>query len=497
MEKKGRRFADDNSGKTIMFDRVTNKENTINSSSEKDADSSVGEVSTAKAPTDNEEIVTKPGAKKASRFKDEQHLKEKNRKKLDKLMKEKKRRESHTDREVLSYEDMPLDDIPDDKRSKKTSLSKKQIIAAIVIVVLLFGVVFAVANPERFSLSNISNFFRYSVLNEASDEKFPLDIQGEKITAGNFIRKGQDICYSSDTKTQTVNSYGRSVYSYPHAFITPILVTSSKYSLVYNLGGTGYQVLSDDKEPYTAEAQDDIFVCDVNDSGIYAVVTRSSGYLSKLYVYDNENTQIYAYSFADYYVTSVSVSNDGRHAVVAGVSALDGVNLASVYILDFTKDTPLFFSEYENDLIYDIRYFNEKYACAVGRSASYVINTRSGEAVTNSYEGGELTAYDINTDTDTYTVCLSDSGDGRNCRVISYRANGSQDRSFEIDEKIVGLSSYKGRVALMTSDEILLYSKNGSRLSVTELRSDPLAVVLYSGSDAYVLCTGFIDRISL
>lgn len=493
MDKKGKRFADDNSGKTIMFDRVSEKEKP-NKASERGA---ADEAPADKTPQTGEEIATKPDAEKAARYREEKRLKEKNSKQLEKHMKKQHRREAHTKREVLSYEDMPLEEIAEEKRAKRSSLSKKQIIAAVVIVAVLFAVVFIAANPERFSLNNISNFFRYSLLNEASDEKFPIDIKGEKITAGNFMRKGQDVCYSSDTKTQTVNSYGKTVYSYPHAFITPILVTSPKCSLVYNLGETGFQVLSNDKEPYTADAPDDIFVGDIIDSGVYALVTKSSGYLSKLYVYDEENTQIYAYSFADYYVTSVSLSSDGRHAVVAGVSALDGVNLASIYVLDFTKDTPLYFSEYENNIIYDVRYFNEKYACAVGRSSAYVINTRSGDTVEASYDGAALTAYDINTDTDTYTVCLSDSGDGRNCRVKSYRTNGAEDRSFEIDEKIVGISTYKGRVALMTSDEILLYSKDGRFVSSAELRSDPKAVVLYSGSDAYVLCTGFIDSISL
>ena len=67
----------------------------------------------------------------------------------------------------------------------------------------------------------------------------------------------------------------------------------------------------------------------------------------------------------------------------------------------------------------------------------------------------------------------------------------------DIDDKIIDVSTYKGRVALLTGDSVLLYGKEGGFISKNELRSDPHTVVLYTGSDAYVLCTGYIETMSL
>lgn len=382
--------------------------------------------------------------------------------------------------------------------SGKKKLPVKRIVVVSIIVVILFAVVFAVFNADKFSFHNISNFFKYGVFNQQSEEKFPLDIKGERVNAGNFDVIGQDICYASDTKTKLLNNYGRSLFSEQHAFINPVLTVCDKGALVYNLGGTGYQLINKEGKTFSFEAKDNLLTADYIDNGYYALVTQSSGYLSKLYVYNEKDEQIFAYSFADYYVTSVTLNSSGTKAVVAGLSALNGSEISALYVLDFTQEKPLMIQEVNNDIIYQVKYLNDKYACAVGRNASYVLNTgKDGGLQTNSYEGCSLTAFDINDDTNTYTVSLSSSGDGRNCDILSYTASGEESKSFSVDKKIINLSTYKGRVALLTGDSVMLYSKDGKAYSEKELNSDPHSVIMYTSSDVYVLCTGYIDAVSM
>ena len=450
----------------------------------------------------SEELAGTDAALRHERKNDnDQRLKEKNSKKLEKLLKKQKRKEKHSRRKVLTYEDMPLEEREDEELSseppKKFKLQGKKLTAVLVIVALLFGIVFYAFNSDKLSFHHISNFFRYGLFNSRSEESFPLDIKGMSVSSGNFMRIGQDICYTSDTKTQLLNNYGRTELSAQHAFITPVLTVSKHGALVYNLGGKGYQLIDKEGAVFGDETKDDILTAAYADNGYYALVTESSGYLSKLYVYNQDHEQIFAYSFADYYVTSVSLNSNGSRAVVAGVSALNGVEISSIYVLDFTKDTPLSFLELENNIIYDISYLNDKYACAVGRSAAYSVNTYNGEITTTDYEGRALTAFDINTDTNTFTLSLSSSGDGRNCDIVSCSTNGFTDKTFTVNKKIIDVSTFKGRVALLTDESVMLYSKDGHAYSEQKLSSDPHAVVLYTKSDAYILCTGYINAMSL
>lgn len=429
--------------------------------------------------------------------KKDERLKEKNSKKLKRLMEKNHRREQHADRDVLSYEDMPLDERDSDNTGSKRRFNKKRITIAVIILLVLVFVVYIFTNNDKLSLHNISNFVRYGIFNSDSDQRFPVTVQGESISAGNFRRMGQDLCYASDTKVQTLNNYGKRMLTVQHGFTAPVLVASSKYSLLYNLGGKGFQINGLDSAVYSGVAEHDILVADINDNGTYALVTQSDGYLSKLYVYDKDNTKVFAYSFASYYITSVSLNSDGRKAVLSGVSAHNGSEISSLYVLDFTKETPQQFVELEDAIIYDVQYLNDTYAAAVGNTAAYSLNTGNGSAEMTSYEGKTLTAFTVNPDTDTFSVSLSRSGDGRNCDIYSFNTNGTVSKSFSTDLKVTSISSYKGRVALLTPEAIYLYDKGGSAVSKADAGIDPQSVVLYTSSDAYVLDAAEIRSVSM
>ena len=75
-----------------------------------DEDESVNE------PETNEELSEAEASLKHDKKKDkDQRLKEKNSKKLEKLLKKQQKKEKHINREVLSYEDMPLEERENDE----------------------------------------------------------------------------------------------------------------------------------------------------------------------------------------------------------------------------------------------------------------------------------------------------------------------------------------------------------------------------------------------
>ena len=429
--------------------------------------------------------------------KQQERLKEKNEKKLDRLMKKKQRREKSSDRDVLSYEDMPLEEREERAEKKTHSIDKKRIIAVVLIMLVLFGIVFVFANADKLSWHNIRNYVKYGILNQRNDEHFPVSIQGENVDVGNFSRMGQDICYASDTKLQIINNYGRTEYSTQHGFTNPVLKTSDQYALIFSLGGSGFQINSYEKTLFSSQTEDRILTADIIDKGTYALVTTSTGYLSKLQVYNKDNEKIFGYSFADYYVTAVSLAPNGKNAVVTGISAHNGSEIASIYVLDFTKDKPAYLEEIGENIFYDVQYLNDTYACAVGNAAVCTVNTRNGEVNTTGYEGKDLTAYCFNTDTDNFSISLSRSGDGRNCQILSFKTDGQLSDSFDTDYMVKYISTYKGRVALLTPDVIYLYSKSGSLESKKEVSNEPRAVVLYTSSDAYVLDTNEISSLTI
>ena len=104
MEQKGRRFrSDKEKPKKAIPIAEAEEETTI----EQEITEETPDIAEAEQPAAEE--ATQDHDKKAEKEKDER-LRKKNEKKLEKLMKKKRRREEHSDRDVLSYEDMPLEE---------------------------------------------------------------------------------------------------------------------------------------------------------------------------------------------------------------------------------------------------------------------------------------------------------------------------------------------------------------------------------------------------
>ena len=378
-------------------------------------------------------------------------------------------------------------------------VNKKSIIFALIIILVLATAVFAFANRDRLTFSNIKNWVQYGVLNKDKEERFPISTDGDVINNGNFTRIDTNLVYASDTKFATLNSFGSTIYSYPQSFTSPALAKAadSDLSIVYNLGGKEFNLNDLDETIYSGEAKDNILVADISKSGVYAIVTVKDGYLSKLYVYSKDHKQIYAYSFADFYITSVSLDSKGKTAVLSGVSAHDGSQLSCVYLLDFKKEEPVVFEEINDNILYYVEHLNNNYCCIIGEKACYTLNARTKSMKTTNYDGKTLTAFDVNTDTDTFSLSLSRSGDGRMCDVFSFSTSGALKHEFSTELMIRSLSTYKNRVAALTTDTLYLYTKDGHELSAETAGLAPHSAVLYSTNDAYILGASEIRRLDL
>lgn len=448
-----------------------------------------------------------------SDFKREQRMKQQVSKKLEKsrkkALKDSKIHEPDTFESSEKVENNKVIEFKADKKKSNSSsfgdfmnklqYNKKTIVLCAVIILVLLLSVLIFSNRDRLSFSSIKNWVEYGVLNKNSEEAFPVSTDGDVINNGNFSRIDRNLVYASDTKFAVLNNYGRTIYSNPQAYSNPVLAQAadSDLSLVYNLGGTGFSIYNLDSTIFTSEAQDNIVVADIAKNGTYALVTEKDGYLSKLYVYSDTNKQIYAYSFADYYITSVSLDNKGESAVLTGVSAHDGNQISAVYVLSFTKEEPVIFKEFENNILYYADHLSNNNICIIGESATYTLNMLTKTFKETLYDGKTLTAFDVNTDTNTYALSLSRSGDGRKCDILVFTTAGKLRDTISTELMITSLSTYKNRVAVLSDGTVYLYTKDGAELSKTNAGLASGAVVLYSTTDAYILGVSEIRRIDL
>lgn len=115
-----------------------------------------------------------------------------------------KRKTHKTDRDVMSYEDMPLDDYEQEKTEMSPQAVKKIVLGACIAIAAGL-IVFAFANRDKLTWENISNWWTYDVLGNAG-HGYPVDIIGSEVSSGNFAVSQGHAVYASDTSFVTLTN---------------------------------------------------------------------------------------------------------------------------------------------------------------------------------------------------------------------------------------------------------------------------------------------------
>lgn len=399
------------------------------------------------------------------------------------------------ERNVMSYEDMPLDDYEQEKTEISPEAVKKIIIS--ICVALAAGlIVFAFANRDKLTWDNISTWWTYDVLGNAGDG-YPVSIVGSEVKSGNFTVHQDHVAYASDTSFITLNSTGSEVNNVQLRYSKPVMKSSDNRYLTYGLGDTGYQIQNFDENLFSGTADGAIYTGDIASNGSYCLVTEGNGFLTTLLVFNKDNNRIYKYSFSEYYINSVALNNDGSGCVASGVTSNNGAIQTGVYVLDFTKEEPVSVYKIEGDSIIDSKYLTSNKVALVGQKASYIVKVGDENYTTKSYDDKLIANYCFNPDTSSFTLALSKSGDGRSCSLVSYDDDGDVFSTIDTEYGADSISVYKDVVAILDGNTAYAYDTNGKLLYTCDTGTGSKGIILNSSHSAYVLSINQIRLIDL
>lgn len=403
-----------------------------------------------------------------------------------------KKDSTNVKREVLSYEEMPLDEVSEEE-VKISKDAIKKILTLVAILLVLGLAVFAVANRDNLTPEKIQRWIKYDLFG-STDTGFPVEIIGTSIDYNNF--GGDDgICYVSDTSFVSLSYTGNELGYDQISYSNPVLSLCGEKVLIYNLGGKGFAVGDVKGIANKFDTENDIYTADINNQGDYCVVTKTDGYLSKLIAYNSDNEQLYAYSFSEYYITNVAINENGDGCVAFGVSGSNGSLSTIAYVLDFSSDTPNATYSLDENLVYQAEYFNTNTICIVGSDSSYVLNIKTAELKEINYNKMQLTAFDIDTDTDNFIVSLSRTGDGRQCSLEYIDSKGEIISVNDTEYAVESIDLYKNRIVVLDNNVAYLFDTNKTQLGKADAGNGSKTIKLDSSSSAYVLGINEIRKI--
>ncbi len=379
------------------------------------------------------------------------------------------------DRKYTSYEDAPLEEY-EETMPAPTNLTKKFINVFLILFVAVLGALaffyIDVLTPE-----NISHWFHYELLGKTEGKGYPIRYEGISINSENFDLIGGTPVYCSDTSVVMLNNNAGDYQNIQHAFAKPILKTNGNYAVVYNSDAIGYKIMTRNDELYSNSADKKILDCDITSSGSFATLTYGNDYLSALTVYKSDNSKRYSYSFADYYVNRVSLSNDNSKAALSGVSANNGGLISVIYILDFNQENYLQKYEVEDSYIYDLCYLDNGNVIAVGETGSYYVDVGSGKKYDHYFDNRTLTTFILQRKLGAL-LSLSDNPDGRSCDIVSIDPDGKKEFAFSTNKKLISFDYNGGVVSALFPSEIVLYDSKGQQLAGSTVSADTRKICL-------------------
>lgn len=391
-----------------------------------------------------------------------------------KVKKEKKQK-----REVLSFEELPLEEYEKKDKKPKFKLDKKRLFIALGILVLLVLSVVVFFNRDAiFSCSD----------NDNKTDTFSVQVSGSSVTAGNVRTSLDGLMYCSDTNLIYIDQKGEEKFSIQHGFASPILKSAGDKSIAYDLGATNFVIANKDGKVFSEAMDNKINLADITSEGVYAFVTEAKEYNAKLTVLNASNEATYAYSFSEYYIISMALNSTGTGAVVCGVSAQDGVPQSAVYVLDFSKKEPVAKHIISEDFVTDCEFLSDDSVCVIGEEAAYICRDDNFERIERiSFSGMPLVAYDFDTDSSVAALCVSRSGDGSHCNIIMLNAKGETQKVNETNYAIKSISLFGDKVAVSDTSHVYVMKDTGEVINTVKA---PSAVQVRFLSEEFMFVLG-------
>lgn len=341
-------------------------------------------------------------------------------------------------------------------------------------------------NRSNLAPSNVLEWVQTQVVGMGIGDGYPYPITGSTVSPGNFRSVNHELFMLRDTELTVLNSTAKELFSRPHSFSKPVLKVSGLRSLIYNLGGKGYQIESQTGTLAKGNADDNILAGAIAPNGRYALIAQADGYCGCLTAYSAKQEVLFRYWFSDYYPTAAALNADGTGAVVTAVSAKDGGLTSAVYLLDFgNSKTVEPIAVYSGNLLMDVSWADNGTAVVIGDRMASVIQTSTRKKTDYDYQGLLLSAYDM--DTGRAALCLTPYRDAAETRLVLLDSAGKTAAS-SVKQAVTSVSLYGETAAVLGGAKIFFYSAaTGALRGSCDAGSDAKAIALSSEQSAYIL----------
>ncbi len=332
-------------------------------------------------------------------------------------------------------------------------------------------------------------------------ENLLLLIKDVNLAAQTANRSYETITYSSDSE-QTVLKYknnvvvagasgvqifsgtGKQVYDGNEKFSKPYAVSSDKYLLVYDFGGTKFSLYNTFTAVFSDSFDYGITDAAISDSGSFALVTRTKEYNYAVMVYSKNCNLINRYR-GNEYVIDLAISNDGKRIAIARVEAEGGYYNTSLIIGEPGSDDIV--AELNLSNVFPVKCaFSEDGELALICDKEIYFYDKNGSLIGNYPISGSLSQIACQGDYVAFTVANNSIESDNTAIVLDYGGNVKFEGG--IDGRIADIELLDGSLFVLCESSIKRINISGKKEYSKDASGYGKRLIVFTQDDV-MLCT--------
>ena len=362
-----------------------------------------------------------------------------------------------------------------------------RVLLFLLAAVMVLGAVTVVVFRDRLSLDNIKRWIHYRslVLNDSGQADSFLYNGSLEDT---FATLDGDLLVCSTTSIGLYSGSGTQYVDLTVTMSKPVVSTNGSLAVVYDAGGSSLYVLGQREVIWSATDLTSILSAHLNRNGQLTVVSQSTGYKGTVTVYSSSYEKLMSVNLSSAYVMDAALSDDGKTLSILNVGQQDGAfqSTLSLYTLN-TGDggdfQPNLTRSLGSSVVLETRH-TLSHVWSMGDNG-LTITDHQGNSTTVDWKEMHLKGYSLAGD-DFAVALLAKYRAGSQGELWVIGSDGTY-QSLEIDQQVLSISAAGRYVAVLTGNQLNIYTEDLQPYATLESTQGARKVLLLEDGSAILI----------
>lgn len=362
-------------------------------------------------------------------------------------------------------------------RSKTALRFFRYLLLCILVLILAITVI---ANRDSINMDNLRRMFAKIDIGISSGE----DVDGQQIEfpfeSDATVTSFKDgLAYLTPSKLTIMDNLGTVFMSTQTGYATPELITTDRYTVAYDRGGTGLLVTNSFAVVFEKTMPEKISYVTVSEENFLSVITTGGGYKNSLYVYNASFEEIYVWHSNDRYLLNAAVSPDRKTVALTCYNIKDGAAFAELVGIRLDEEEIAWSAKLEH-LPLDMCYKSNSLIALLFDDHLAFYNQKGEAGKIYSFEKNFLQGFFLDRD---HTLLVLSSGKLGASTLYEINNRGKAISEFAPGAQITSMDVKANRVALLTDAETYVYSLISEKVTYSKETNNNVQAVTFGGKN--------------